>query len=112
MKVRFLRRVANPVFSAQPGDVRDLPEQDAAKRIAAGDCVAVDQPKPRLRDRLRRQPELAAPPAPADKPLDRLTVDELREYADEHDIDLGEASKKADIIAVIRAAAGEGDGAG
>jgi len=36
--------------------------------------------------------------------LDELSVRELRAYATEHDIDLGDAKKKADIVAAIRAA--------
>lgn len=38
------------------------------------------------------------------KPLDRMTVDELKAYAAEHNIDLGEAAKKADILEVIQKA--------
>lgn len=36
-----------------------------------------------------------------------MKVVELKAYADEHGIDLGEATKKADIIAAITAAEGE-----
>ena len=41
------------------------------------------------------------PEAPA---FEELTVSKLKDYAAEHGIDLGKATKKADIIAVIRAA--------
>lgn len=41
------------------------------------------------------------------KPLDELTVPDLRSYADQHDIDLGEARLKADILAAIREEAQE-----
>lgn len=41
--------------------------------------------------------------APAD-PLAAMKVDELKAYAAEKGIDLGDAIKKADILAVIRAA--------
>lgn len=37
-------------------------------------------------------------------PLKGLTVDELKKYAADHEIDLGEATTKADITAVIRKA--------
>lgn len=40
------------------------------------------------------------------KPLDQLKVDELRAYAAERGIALGDATKKADIIAAITAAEG------
>lgn len=36
------------------------------------------------------------------KPLDQLTVSELRSYAESHDIDLGDARLKADVLAAIR----------
>ena len=38
-------------------------------------------------------------------PLASMTVAELKAYAEENEIDLGEFTKKADIIAVIRNAA-------
>ena len=49
-------------------------------------------------------------PDPADDPADdpaEMTVDELKAYAAEHDIDLTGASKKDDILAAIQAAQGE-----
>lgn len=39
--------------------------------------------------------------------LEGMKVAELKAYADEHGIDLGEATKKADIIAAITATEGE-----
>ena len=42
------------------------------------------------------------PPEPQEyKPLESRTVAELKEYAAENDIDLGEATKKEDILAAI-----------
>lgn len=38
------------------------------------------------------------------KPLNELKVDELKAYAEEHNIDLGGAEKKADILKVIQEA--------
>lgn len=37
-------------------------------------------------------------------PLKKMTVDELKEYASNNGVDLGEATKKAEILAVIQAA--------
>lgn len=51
-------------------------------------------------------PDVAGGAGDKDKatdPLDGYTVDELRDYAEQHHIDLGDASKKADIRAVIDA---------
>ncbi|ATO50140.1 hypothetical protein P4V86_19410 [Brevibacillus laterosporus] len=39
-----------------------------------------------------------------EKSIDKMTVAELKEYAIQHDIDLGEATKKDDILAVIKGA--------
>lgn len=54
-------------------------------------------------------------PEVAEKPVEKMKVDELKAYAEEHQIDLGEATSKADILAVIVAhneklAAESGDG--
>lgn len=48
----------------------------------------------------------------ADKALADMTLAELKAYAKRQEIDLGEATKKADILAILEAAEGvvEGDG--
>ena len=38
------------------------------------------------------------------KPIDDMKVDELKAYAAENNIDLGEATKKADILKIIQEA--------
>ncbi|WP_067198918.1 hypothetical protein [Microbacterium sp. XT11] len=46
-------------------------------------------------------------PAPAEQEtvdISKLKVDELKAYAEEHGIDLGDAKKKADILTVIETA--------
>ena len=43
----------------------------------------------------------AAPEQPEAKPVSKMTVAELTEFAEAEGIDLGEATKKADILAVI-----------
>lgn len=40
----------------------------------------------------------------AENPFAKMTVDELKVYADEHGIDLGEATKKKDILAKVQEA--------
>jgi nucleotide-binding universal stress UspA family protein len=59
-------------------------------------------------------PEQPADGEPAaDLPfLETLTVKELRAYAEEHGIELGDASKKADLIAAIETALVDGSPAG
>lgn len=59
----------------------------------------------------------SAKPKPADgdgqeapsKPIDEMTIEELKAYAAEHSIDLGDATLKADILAAIKAAEQEGE---
>ena len=43
----------------------------------------------------------------ADKPLNKRTVDELKAYAAENSIDLGDATKRDEILAAIAAAEAE-----
>lgn len=38
------------------------------------------------------------------KPLDKMKIEELKAYAAEHNINLGEAAQKADILQAIQAA--------
>lgn len=50
------------------------------------------------------KPTEEEPPAPAEKALDDMTVDELKAYAAEHSIDIEGKTLKADILAAIKAA--------
>lgn len=45
--------------------------------------------------------EEVAPPADVEKPLDKMKVDELKAYAEMHEIDLAGATAKGDILAAI-----------
>lgn len=108
MRVEFTRPVASPDLSASVGQILDIPEEQALTRIELGHCVAVDPPKQRLRDRLpgRRKPDPKAVPVKteaegADKPLEKMTVDQLKAYADSRDIPIPEDGKKADILTAI-----------
>lgn len=62
--------------------------------------------------------KVLADDAPGEKPLDKMKVDELKEYATAQGIDLGDAKTKAEIIEAIKAAEtaddaeGEGDADG
>lgn len=53
------------------------------------------------------QEGIAEPDGISAKPWDKMTVAELKAYAAEHKIDLGEATKRDDILAVIAAAEGD-----
>lgn len=48
------------------------------------------------------EPEDHEPEDPAEIDLDGMTVKELKEYAELHDIALGDVTKKADILAAIK----------
>lgn len=107
MRVEFTRPVASPGLSAYAGQILDLPDEDALQRIEAGHCTAVDQPKQSLREKFlgrrgKSRPD-AAPTEPDARPLDKMTVEQLKAYADEHDISLPEVGKKADLVAAIEA---------
>ncbi len=49
-------------------------------------------------------PGLVEVPEPAANPLDAMSVEQLKDYATEHGIDLAGASRKAEIVAAITAA--------
>lgn len=56
--------------------------------------------------------EALADDAPGEKPLDKMKVDELKEYAAAQGIDLGDAKTKAEIIEAIKAAEDAAGGEG
>ena len=64
--------------------------------------------------RMRREQaaEEAAKKLQKEKPIDKMTIAELKVYADDHNIDLGEAAKKDDILAAIQVALIEEDEGG
>lgn len=93
---------ASPDRTIQPGETADLDADEAAALVAGGYAQPVDA-SPR-----RRGPEGTPPPPPPQggggKPLDKMTVAQLQDYADEHDISLPPDAKKADLVAAIVAA--------
>lgn len=100
-RVQFTRPVASPTLSATAGQILDLDDDEAQRRIDAGHCTPLDEPgKGRLIDRVRR----ALTPDPDsgdDKPLEKRTVEQLKAFAAAREIDLGDASKKAEILDAI-----------
>ena len=48
-----------------------------------------------------KNPETAETEPETDEDFEKMTVSELKAYAEDNDIDLGEATKKADILRVI-----------
>ncbi len=80
-----------------------------------GKCLAVFQKgvavtdDPAVADILRADGFSVTGEAPALDSLDKMKVDELRDYAKEKGVDLGEAAKKADILSLIQAAEAKND---
>lgn len=88
------------------GDVFDpAPDVDQAKRLIKAGCLPDDA----LGEaQAAAKTKKSTPPASrsADDGLDALTVDQLKTLAGEEKVDLGQAAKKEDMIAVIRATRG------
>ncbi|WP_327162857.1 hypothetical protein [Streptomyces zaomyceticus] len=110
MRVEMLRLMANPRYGAQPeGAIVEMDDADAERRIAAGDCRPLDEPRKKKGGRPAKTatpptpPTPPAPPVEPDVPVEAMTVDQLRAFAAEQDIDLGEARLKEDIRAVVAA---------
>ncbi|MEU2799050.1 hypothetical protein [Streptomyces sp. NPDC007117] len=100
MRVQMLRLMANPTHGTVPaGTVIDLPAAEARRRIAAGDCKPLEGEGERPRPAPRRTPGPSSPEEPA--AVEKMTVDQLKALATEEDIDLGDATKKDDIRALV-----------
>ena len=95
----------------------------AIKAKCAGRLNSIDVQEPEKQEQEDQKPETPAndeqedqkpeapandeqedqkPEAPAEIDLEGMTVKALKEYAAEHGIDLGDATKKADILAAIK----------
>ena len=63
------------------------------------DSIGQQEAEPEQPQEGQKEPE-----QPQEEPLDEMTVNELKAYAEAHGIDLGEAKKKAEILAAIKTA--------
>lgn len=70
-------------FAYEPKNPEGPAAENAAAKVEAGLWVEVE---------------------PAEKPLEKRTAGDLKAYATEHNIDLGDAKTKAEILAAIVAA--------
>jgi hypothetical protein len=93
-----MRAKVTTEFPGRP-DAESLPRQILVGEVVTGDLarLAVEQ---------KWAEELAIEDAPKTGAvdIDGMTVDELKSYAKDHNIDLAGASKKDDIKAAIKAA--------
>lgn len=83
------------------------PDSEALSRtIKVGEIITGDLATVAVREKWA-EPVGAEPPAEDGPSLDDMTVDQLKAFAEEHKIDLGDATKKADIRAAIDLAQGK-----
>ncbi|MFJ2002175.1 hypothetical protein [Streptomyces chartreusis] len=82
---------ASPTRSVPAGSTAEFEEAEAEALVAAGYGVYEGDTRP-------------MPQAQEDRPSEKWTVDRLKSWAAEQEIDLGAATKKADILAAIEAA--------
>lgn len=103
MKVEMLRLMCSPVHgNHQPGDVVEMDEAEAMKRVANGDCKALEEPSARGRRGRASKGDSAPAVVPvAPPPIEKMTAEQLKTYAAEQEIDLGDATKKEDVRAKI-----------
>lgn len=88
---------ATPVLGIDPeSGVTEQPRSAPGQATPPSASAAVEQQK--------AQAEAAKEASSTDVPLNEMTVAELKEYAEKNQIDLGEATKKADILEVIEKA--------
>lgn len=89
----------DPVLGIDPeSGVTEQPRAAPGQATPPSAAAAVEQQK--------AQAEAAKQAASTDVPLNEMTVAELKDYADKNQIDLGEATKKADILEIIEKAKG------
>ncbi len=91
----------NIIPGAGPVEVsaKDIEHPIIAAKIKAGILTLTEDSAPET-----AVAEVTVADAAAADPLAEMTVAQLKAYASKEKIDLGEASKKADIIAIIKAA--------
>ncbi|WP_405710087.1 hypothetical protein OG264_16070 [Streptomyces xanthophaeus] len=83
---------AGPERSVAAGQSAEFADEEAARLVRGGFGVYADEPA------------RAAAADTGDKPIERMTVPELRAYAAAEGIDLGDAKSKAEVQAVVAAA--------
>jgi len=103
MRITMKTLSASPEGTLHPGRVyavpRDVARERAMDLLDGGYAVRTDD------DPATRTPAPATEDdGPQDKPLAKQSLAELQAYAAENDIDLGDAVKKADVLAAIKAA--------
>ncbi|NUT96732.1 MAG: hypothetical protein HOY78_32395 [Saccharothrix sp.] len=101
MRITMMTLAAGPGGALEAGRTYQVPQQvsrrQAQELLDGGYAVEAD------RDPAARPSATDDPEQVPDKPLAKYTVPELQAYAAGHGIDLGEATRKADVLAAIEA---------
>ncbi|NUP21606.1 MAG: hypothetical protein HOZ81_37190 [Streptomyces sp.] len=85
---------AGPERAVAAGQTAEFEAEEAARLVGGGFGVYADEPR-------RKAPAEAEAD---ERPVEKMTVVQLQEYAAAHGIDLGEAKTKAELLAVVVAA--------
>lgn len=93
MKVELLKGVKYKGEPYKKGESIEVESKDIAEMIAKG-VVSEDT----------QIPEIDEDKEPLETDINKMKVDELKDYAEKNGIDLGDATKKDDILAVIKEA--------
>lgn len=97
-----------PWIKAKNGNVVEVVDDDlAAKLVREGSAGPFESRKVAIAAVTDRQQseDGGRVPLPDGEPTDKWTGAQLKQYAADHDIDLGGATRKADILAAITAGA-------
>ena len=86
------------------GSVVDLPTETAMGLVQSAPKEFTYIDKPPVAKKAKELDDGAEGIKDEDVCLDNMTVEELKRFADDNGIDIGKASRKADIIAAIEAA--------
>lgn len=98
-KCRFDEKGFTP--SQEEVEITDEPVEVFSELEIKAQCQCLDSIGRAAEEQVEEQVE---EPEEAADPLAEMTLNELKEYAKQHDIELGSARNKADIIAKITAA--------
>jgi len=101
-KITMLTLLAGPDRTVPIGATAEFPDDEAAELVDGGYAVYAQEGE---RQDSAPAPTLpAGPQPPQSKPLEAMTSNELKAYAEANDIDLGAAKRRDDVLAAIRAA--------
>jgi len=107
LNTKDMRALAEEISSKKDltiGESKSIIAEEIKRREKAGiDPTTSDEELEALKE-AQAKAKAAGATDEVDDGLDAMTVSGLKEYADKNDIDIGDASKKADIIEAIRAA--------